>query len=242
MSLARRAVLAAAALAALAAAVVLALVAEDARRWPERVHKGDVSALESAALSRRIGRDREQRFGFLRRGGTRRQRERERERRPLSILPKPNPWGTGFFSTYAERTLGLEEQLQLRRALQAVLRTRPGTERHEGLQLRQGEAESLLTEVIKRDTDARRRSMAANWLGILLFENVMLSASNPELLGRSLAAFEAAVLLDPRNDDAKFNVEQLLTLRPDSEEEKEREKDKGRARGQAGEDRPGTGY
>ena len=242
MSLARRALLAAFGLAALAAAALLALVAEDARRWPERVRKGDVSALESAALSRRIGREREERFGLLRRGGAGRQRERERERRPLSILPSPNPWGEGLFSTYAERTLGLEEQLDLRRALQAVLRTRAGTERHEGLQLRQGEAESLLTEVIKRDTDARRRSIAANWLGILLFENVMLSASNPELLGRSLAAFEAAVLLDPRNDDAKFNVEQLLTLRPDSEEEKEREKDKGRARGQAGEDRPGTGY
>ena len=75
-------------LALLVTAAVLALVAEDARRWPDRVRQGDVQAMTSAAASRDVAREREAAFSLLRRGA-RRPRE---ERAASAPLPDLNPW------------------------------------------------------------------------------------------------------------------------------------------------------
>ena len=65
--------------------------------------------------------------------------------------------------------------------------------------------------------DRIARSAAANVLAILLFEEVWLDDErNAERhVAASLEAFQDAVRLDPRNTDAKFNLELLLALLPD---------------------------
>ena len=62
-----------------------------------------------------------------------------------------------------------------------------------------------------RSGDRRRGSEAANLLGILAFADSRPSGPTaPAPVDQSVADFQAAVRLDPGNEDAKFNLELLL--------------------------------
>ena len=74
-------------------------------------------------------------------------------------------------------------------------------------------AAALARSVAERDAEATARSRASNLLGILSFEDALVDGGDSERHVRvSLVALRRAVRLDPANDDAKFNLELLLTL------------------------------
>ena len=76
-----------------------------------------------------------------------------------------------------------------------------------------GRAERALLQIGRDDPDRRRRSAAANLLGIVHFEAALITGRGAETaLRASASAFERAVRLDPQNADAKFNLELLLEL------------------------------
>ena len=71
------------------------------------------------------------------------------------------------------------------------------------------EALVRLRRIERRDDDARRRSAAANFIGVLaagMGEGPYASGYAPQLA----RAFAAAIRLDPTNDEAKFNLELVL--------------------------------
>ena len=73
-----------------------------------------------------------------------------------------------------------------------------------------GELEAELTE-LARSGDLRRGSEAENLLGILAFADSRPSGPTaPAPVDQSVSDFQAAVRLDPGNEDAKFNLELLL--------------------------------
>jgi hypothetical protein len=75
-----------------------------------------------------------------------------------------------------------------------------------------GELEARLAE-LARGSDPARASLAENLLGILAFaDSKPQGPAAPAPVDRSIAAFAAAVRLDPGDDDAKFNLELLLRL------------------------------
>jgi len=62
-----------------------------------------------------------------------------------------------------------------------------------------------------QSSDTRRASQAENLLGILAFvDSRQRGPSAPAPIDRSVAAFQAAVRLDPTNEAAKYNLEWLL--------------------------------
>jgi hypothetical protein len=78
---------------------------------------------------------------------------------------------------------------------------------------RRGQAEAILDRIVRGDGDALLRSRAANLLGTLYFEDARVTRGNPRrLLELALGAFQDAVLLDPRDDVAKRNLELLVVL------------------------------
>jgi hypothetical protein len=108
-----------------------------------------------------------------------------------------------------------------------------------------GRAQSALEELSRSDPSAARRSRAANLLGILLWENAQSAQDNaPLLLRQSVGAFRRSIGASSRAQDAKYNLELLLTvLQPNSERRKDAPETAGDAglRG-AGLADPGRGY
>jgi hypothetical protein len=108
-----------------------------------------------------------------------------------------------------------------------------------------GEGQSALEQLSKSDPSAVRRSRAANLLGILLWENAKSAQDNaPLLLRQSAAAFRGAIRASPDADDAKYNLELLLTvLQPTGDRRKDAPEEVGgtglKGAGLAG---PGRGY
>lgn len=98
--------------------------------------------------------------------------------------------------------------------------------------------------LVERRGDAAARSRAANVAGILAFEEVWLDPTGAENhVGESLAGFQDAVELDPTNDDAKFNLELVLTLLEREGSEGSADADGGGQPGPgAGLTPPGRGY
>lgn len=71
----------------------------------------------------------------------------------------------------------------------------------------------LLEETIAHDTSSWRRARAANLLGILLFEDSRAGQEVSQDLSRqALRAFAMGAREDQGADDARFNLELLLTL------------------------------
>jgi hypothetical protein len=148
----------------------------------------------------------------------------------------------------ARRLLGLDDDLRFRAAeRQFVLVHVPArTYADEAKRLAAfGEAQSELEELARSDPAAGRRSRAANLLGILLWENAESAQENaPLLLRQSVAAFRHAIDASPTSDDAKYNLEVLLTvLEPTGERRRDAPEDAGGSglRG-AGIAAPGRGY
>jgi len=113
----------------------------------------------------------------------------------------------------AKHVLGLGDGLAFREAAQefeAVLAVGRGYDNGLSEGQTRGELELTLAE-LARSSDRRLASRADNLLGILAFADSQRSGvTAPAPVDRSLADFQAAVRLDPSDDDAKFNLELLL--------------------------------
>ena len=165
-------------LALLAAAALVVVVARDVRRWPGAVRAGDVQ---------------------------------------LRLRPAaPDPWRAPDSLPFrpAARLVAVDDDLRFRQALRLYTLTTPGGRPPfvRGVRSRfvppVDAAQYRLRAVARRDRDPRRRSAAANLLGVLIYENG--GFSDPTYVARTRREFSTAVRLDPSNDEAKFNLELLL--------------------------------
>jgi hypothetical protein len=147
-----------------------------------------------------------------------------------------------------ERILGVGSQIDLREAL-ALYRT--GREADEGFDQgyaaaqARGGAEAALSTIERFDRDRARASKAANLLGILAFIDARPSEGGGGPVERSVAEFRNAIRLDPENDDAKYNLELVLTLLQAGQLPVTQVADSsgfGPARRGSGESPPGSGY
>ena len=74
-------------------------------------------------------------------------------------------------------------------------------------------AESELRRLAQGRGEPARRSAAANLLGILAWEDASLDPAGAQgHVEASVESFQSAVRRDPGNEDAKYNLELLLTL------------------------------
>jgi hypothetical protein len=145
--------------------------------------------------------------------------------------------------------LDLDDDLAFRRALMLFRRerreaegTRPTSERIQ----RQTVLEQALIDVEEGSRDPKRRSQAANLLGVLYSEMAQSAGPGGEVfVGRAVAAWRRAVIVDSANIDAKVNLELVLTLLRDPEELRSIRFGRGtslRGGGQVGLRPPGEGY
>ena len=146
----------------------------------------------------------------------------------------------------AERALDGQDDLVFRRQLQAFARVRPGAvadaQRFEQLR---GETQLALARLSRVDPDPRRRSRAANMIGVLALDPQrapLIQEEFAKLVEGAIDAFRSAVETDPDNADAKRNLELALRLPgaaflPGNDPSGSRDVGK-----QAGLGQPGSGY
>jgi hypothetical protein len=116
----------------------------------------------------------------------------------------------------AKRALEGADDLAFRRQLQLFVRVRPGAvaDAIEYEQLR-GEAQVELARLSRVDPDPRRRSRAANMIGVLALDPQRVPTSFDDfnrVLQGAIDAFRYAVELDPSNAEAKRNLELALRV------------------------------
>ena len=147
----------------------------------------------------------------------------------------------------AEALLGVDDDVDFRRALQALRIAgidEPMVSDPE-LVLRRNEARARLAAVAATDADATRASRALSLVGVLSFASAIANVTDPTpLLREAVARYRGAVLLDPGNDEAKTNLE--FALRRDRETAQggggERPTPGGEGAAGAGTKDPGSGY
>lgn len=147
---------------------------------------------------------------------------------------------------FARSLLGLDDDLALRRALVLVRRGYTGIPSYDqstaGSQAR-AQAETALARVIQAG-GGRRRAAAANLLGALAFVDSLAGAGQAtKPVERSIVEFQNAIRLDPRNGEAKANLELALgVVAPDSRFQGTRKAASGKRSGAASMSSPGRGY
>lgn len=125
------------------------------------------------------------------------------------------PGATGG-SRVTARVLGIDDDLGFREAVRALRlsqRDRPTDSSPEAI-LRRAKAQKLLQQVVRDDADPRRRSRALNLLGVLLLSTPAADREERAATQRlAQASLQQAIMADPTNDTAKFNLELLLRRR-----------------------------
>jgi hypothetical protein len=107
----------------------------------------------------------------------------------------------------AARAAGAGDDIALRKSLRLAARA---TVTGRNAVRARSEAEAALAK-------ASHSPQAANLLGILSIADASSDPANgSKYAGAAVSAFKAAIRLDPRSDDAKYNLELLLTLKPKS--------------------------
>jgi hypothetical protein len=132
--------------------------------------------------------------------------------RQTRLAPPPTllPFGV------AEKTLGGRDDLAFRRQLQAFARVQPGVivDAQQFERLR-GETQLSLARLSRVDPDPRRRSRAANMIGVLALDPHVAPTTPEEfaaLIAGAIDAFRNAVEIDPSNSEAKRNLELALRI------------------------------
>lgn len=128
----------------------------------------------------------------------------ERLWKPAAVVP----------ASAAERVLGVGDDVLYRQAVRGVRLSRPEMPGFSDptFVVHRNEATALLTDIVQRDSDAERRSAAANLLGVLSFADAVADYTNrAKLLASSAGRFRQAIAFDPDNDEAKFNLELTLS-------------------------------
>ncbi len=117
----------------------------------------------------------------------------------------------------ARLVLGIDDDLAFRRALELLWMSVTPNSTAQALgprELRRA-AELALAELAQSDPDSRRRSQATNLLGVL---SVDRRGETPgqvtsDRLESAIVSFRTAVILDDRNEPAKYNLELALLSR-----------------------------
>jgi len=117
----------------------------------------------------------------------------------------------------ANKALAGEDDLAFRRQLQLFVRVRPGVLPADAVQFEQlrGEVQVELARLSRVDSDPRRRSRAANMIGVLALDPERAPTDFEEysrLVQGAIDAFRYAVELDPSNAEAKRNLELALRI------------------------------
>lgn len=163
---------------------------------------------------------------------------------------EPSLWAgpRGTSGDLARRLLGLDDDLQFRQAERLFVRGHIPVSTYE-LETRRltarGSAVALLDQLAGQDSEAWRRAREATLLGLTEFEDAQGDAENgPVLVQRALRSFRSAARTDRGADDAKANLELLLTLlRPQERQGREPVGQEGAAGGSgAGLAETGGGY
>lgn len=154
----------------------------------------------------------------------------------------------GVLATRARlKALGLEDDLAYRRIVSQFTRLRPG-EQEQGIdaarEARWAKLQFDLANQSRESPDRELRSELQNLMGVTLLARYLYASPDQRsmLLSNAVGAFRTAVELDPKNDDAKLNLELSMRayspiLFPSNAP------DAGGARGQeSGQGRSGSGY
>jgi hypothetical protein len=134
------------------------------------------------------------------------------------VAPATPTWDAGARAPFrlSQRLLGTGDDIRLRRAIKAFQLARLQTTfyiQDPALQAAKAKATLALVGVQREGPSNRDRSLAANLLGVLAFQEARLDASNaPSAIRRAALAFRRAILWDPANEDAKSNLELVLRV------------------------------
>jgi hypothetical protein len=148
---------------------------------------------------------------------------------------------------FARSLLGLDDDLALRRALVLVRRGYIGIPSYDqstaGSQAR-AQAETALARVIEAGVGRRRAAAVANLLGALAFVDSQAGAGQAtKPVERSIVEFQNAIGLDPKNGEAKANLELALSVvAPDFRFQSSPNAAAGKRGGAASGSSPGRGY
>jgi hypothetical protein len=123
--------------------------------------------------------------------------------RPTELAPK----------RVARDLLGVDDDLAYRRAVQGlrVARLEGPTVTDPNLSLLRSDAQARLLEIMQSGGDSRRRSQAANLLGVVALVSLVAEERDRSVLfSTAIRSFRRAIALDPTNEDAKYNLELSL--------------------------------
>jgi hypothetical protein len=116
----------------------------------------------------------------------------------------------------SQRLLGTADDVRLRRAVKAFQLARLQTTffiQDPALQAAKAKAQLALAAVERQGPDNRERSVAANLLGVLAFQEARLDPSTAQTsIRRATLAFRRSILWNPSNEEAKSNLELILRL------------------------------
>jgi hypothetical protein len=144
----------------------------------------------------------------------------------------------------ARAVLGIDDDLLYRRALYAFRVGRPrDTIFDQPTTAKRIRAQVALEKFLATSTDDRRKSQAANLIGILGFAAATQDAGQRvTFLNDAIASFRMAMQLDPANDDAYFNLEYALDQLKEATEQEAGSGKRLGGTGGAGERETGHGY
>ena len=154
------------------------------------------------------------------------------------------------------KLLDVGDDVEFRQALRAVRASEldDPTVSDPNLAVQRTNAVDRLESIVVNDRDDTRRSRASNLLGVLamtLFNSGgpsagTLAPDRSELLLSAIASFEQAIVLDPTNDEPKFNLQVMLLrgqgLLPSEASAGRNPAPGGRGARGAGAGQPGSGY
>lgn len=157
--------------------------------------------------------------------------------RSRSAIADPGLWkvDTALPARVSRDLLALEDDVAYRLAVQRFRLGRPAeTPRDQHELAVRAQASLQLARVVRSDSSVARRSRAATLRGILTFEEARGDPTHAGArLRESLAQFREAVVLDPANEAAKFDLELALRQLQSNEEEAQGRARKPRPRGQS---------
>lgn len=116
----------------------------------------------------------------------------------------------------ASALLGVGDDVRFREAIRALRlgRLDLGFSSDPALALPRAEAQARLARVVEGDPHPERSSRALGLIGVIGFANSLYETRGQLALVReAVAAFEAAIAIDPANDEAKANLERALQRR-----------------------------
>jgi hypothetical protein len=129
------------------------------------------------------------------------------------------PLGAGYWTPeerlprrLARRVLGVEDDLEHRRAVQAFWRSGPRlpVEERELYVAERARAQQLLTAAEPRAPTPERRAQIATLRGVLALVGTSEDGNRRKLAQAAADNFSRAVQRDPTYEDAKFNLEVML--------------------------------